>query len=120
MHHEINQINRRITGDLSGPWTISTGLPIQTITPMPPKTKLADKYREIASSTNLALIVSAKLRFDNKMEEAAKAGKRTTNLYLTTDELRVKEQISTWLRDEGFNFEWKSEQREGTWVVVSW
>lgn len=117
MPHEIN---RRITSGQSGPWNVSTGLPIQTITPMPAKIKLADKYREMANSTTLALVISAKLRFNNKIEEAAKAGKRTTNLYPTSDELNVKEQISTWLRDEGFNFEWKSEQRDGTWAIVSW
>lgn len=118
MHHEID---RRITNvGTSGPWSISTGLPVQSITPLPNKIKLADKYREIANSTSLALVVSAKLRFNKKLEEAAKAGKRTANLYPNSDELRVKDQISTWLQDEGFTFEWKSEQRDGIWAVVSW
>ncbi|AHY25162.1 hypothetical protein AVV36_gp248 [Pectobacterium bacteriophage PM2] len=117
-----NIIERRITG----PWT-DTHNPFKTGEPVPNtqkpfnKTKsLSEQMGEMADNYNSTGFKELKDYVINEIKKSASSGKRSAYIDIPSNKNSFKEQLLSFLADEGFITKWNSCQREGVWITVNW
>lgn len=86
----------------------------------PVNVTLAQKLSAKATAFNDAGFKKAKAHFEVMMDKHASAGKNGCYLVIASDELHLKNKLMDWLKIEGCNPEWISDQREGTSIKVTW
>lgn len=81
---------------------------------------LAQKLAAKASAFNDEGFKKAKAHFEVMMDKHASAGKNGCYLIMASDEFHLKDKLMEWLKIEGCNPVWISDQREGTSIKVTW
>lgn len=81
---------------------------------------LAQKLGAKAAAFNDAGFKKAKAHFEVMMDKHASIGKKGCTLSIASDEVYLKDKLLEWLKLEGCNPEWISDQRDGTSIKVTW
>lgn len=79
---------------------------------------LAEELKEAYLYTNSKEFSEVKHAITTSLLKSAQQGTKDIRHYLTSKEVRYKDQIMKWLLDQGVKVEWVSEVHEGTWIAV--